>query len=73
MEVGLDFGLHFRYYINTMNEQTLEETIKANTPPTEAPEQGKKWVKNLISGKWIQIDIDTPYCCDPSMERYWSM
>jgi hypothetical protein len=32
-----------------------------------------KTVKNLMSGKEIQIDADTPRCCDPSSELYWSM
>lgn len=32
-----------------------------------------KKVKNLLSGKEIEIDINTPACCDPSTETYWSM
>jgi hypothetical protein len=32
-----------------------------------------KTVKNLISGKEIEIPSNTPYCCDPSTETYWSM
>jgi hypothetical protein len=32
-----------------------------------------KRVKNLMSGKEIDIDIDTPNYCDPSSEAYWSM
>jgi hypothetical protein len=34
---------------------------------------GKKTVKNLMTGQDIEIAEDTPYCCDPSTERYWSM
>lgn len=34
---------------------------------------GMKTVKNLMSGQDVQIPADTPYCCDPSTERYWSM
>lgn len=34
---------------------------------------GMKTVKNLMTGQEIQIAEDTPYCCDPSTERYWSM
>jgi hypothetical protein len=30
-------------------------------------------VKNLMTGKDIQIDHDTPRSCDPSSELYWSM
>jgi hypothetical protein len=32
-----------------------------------------KTVKNLMTGKDIQIERDTPRCCDPSSELYWSM
>ncbi len=32
-----------------------------------------KTVVNLMSGKEIQIPHDTPRCCDPSSELYWSM
>jgi hypothetical protein len=33
----------------------------------------KKKVKNLLTGKEIEIDSNTPLCCDPSSETYWSM
>lgn len=32
-----------------------------------------KKVRNLMSGKEIEIAEDTPLCCDPSSETYWSM
>ena len=32
-----------------------------------------KSVINIMSGKEIQIPHDTPRCCDPSSELYWSM
>ena len=32
-----------------------------------------KKVTNLMSGKEIEIDVNTPACCDPSTETYWSM
>ena len=32
-----------------------------------------KWVKNLMSGEMVEIAYDTPLCCDPSSETYWSM
>jgi hypothetical protein len=32
-----------------------------------------KTVTNLMTGKDIQIERDTPRCCDPSSELYWSM
>ena len=30
-------------------------------------------VKNLMTGKDIQIDRDTPWSCNPASESYWSM
>lgn len=30
-------------------------------------------VNNLISGEEVEIDVNTPHCCDPSTETYWSM
>lgn len=30
-------------------------------------------VRNLMSGEEIEIAADTPWCCDPSTETYWSM
>jgi hypothetical protein len=32
-----------------------------------------KTVKNLMTGKDIQIAADTPWCCNPASESYWSM
>lgn len=32
-----------------------------------------KTVKNLMTGKDVEVAWDTPRCCDPSSELYWSM
>ena len=29
--------------------------------------------KNLMSGQEFQEDVNTPLCCSPSSETYWSM
>lgn len=34
---------------------------------------GMKVVKNLMTGQDIQIPEDTPWCCNPASETYWSM
>jgi hypothetical protein len=41
----------------------------------EQYEQGvqTKVVTNLMSGNLVRIPVDTPLCCDPSSETYWSM
>ena len=49
--------------------------------PLYSPEDGfrfewfptMKTVRNLMSGKEIQIAHDTPRACDPSSELYWTM
>lgn len=33
----------------------------------------RKTVKSLMTGQEVEIDSDTPHCCDPSTETYWSM
>jgi hypothetical protein len=30
-------------------------------------------VKNLMTGRDIEIDRDTPWSCNPASETYWSM
>jgi hypothetical protein len=30
-------------------------------------------VKNLMTGQDVQIDRDTPWCCNPASETFWSM
>jgi len=32
-----------------------------------------KTVSNLMTGAAVEIAQDTPRCCDPSSELYWSM
>lgn len=34
----------------------------------------KTWrVKNLLTGEDVEVNSNTPRCCDPSSELYWSM
>jgi hypothetical protein len=33
----------------------------------------KVTVKNLMTGKDVEIDRDTPWSCNPASETYWSM
>lgn len=33
----------------------------------------KRTVKSLMTGQDVVIDSNTPRCCDPSSELYWSM
>ena len=34
---------------------------------------GKKVVKSLMTGEGVLIDEDTPWCCNPASETFWSM
>lgn len=47
--------------------QAMEETFFALKHPV-----GTKTVKNLMTGRDVQIAEDTPYFLDPSKETYWS-
>lgn len=38
-----------------------------------APERKTKVVKSLMTGKDVTIDADTPWCCNPASETFWSM
>ena len=42
-----------------MNDKTTKNN---DQKPTEAPKPGFKWVQNLMSGKWIQVEDSTPLC-----------
>ena len=33
----------------------------------------KMTVKNLMTDAPVEIDADTPWCCNPASESYWSM
>lgn len=48
--------------------EALEETFFALKHPV-----GTKVVKNLMTGKDVVIAEDTPWCCNPASESYWSM
>jgi len=39
----------------------------------ENPVGGKMVVKNLMTGVGVLIDENTPWCCNPASETYWSM
>lgn len=57
------------------DDPTLAELVKNSVDlnPPHDPAPGHKWVKNLMTDRWVEIPIETPVCCDPSFERYWCM
>lgn len=38
----------------------------------QVPKRSRR-VRNLMSGQTVEIDVNTPHCCDPSTETFWSM
>ena len=48
--------------------QVLDETFFALKHPV-----GVKTVRNLMTGAMVDIAEDTPWCCNPASETYWSM
>jgi hypothetical protein len=56
----------------TLAELELElEIIKGKIAALQKPKMKK--VRSLMTGNEIEIAEDTPWCCDPSSETYWSM
>jgi hypothetical protein len=64
-------------------KRTITKTIKFTQPVTDVNvtvngvptviKSNQKVVKNMMTQNEIVIDKDTPLCCDPSSETYWSM
>lgn len=52
--------------------QTAGDKYTADAPPPWWPDKDCHWSKTIF-GDWFQRHKDTPYCCDPSSERYWCM
>jgi hypothetical protein len=63
--------------LNNMDEQTMKAIVEhgLSLSPDHRFEYfpTKITVKNLMTGKDVQIDRDTPWCCNPASETYWSM
>jgi hypothetical protein len=50
----------------------LFQNNPSNTKPTEPPKEGYQWVINLMTGQWVEQEINTPHCCRVDCETYWS-
>lgn len=60
--------------------ELLEELTRLDPPDFEIeiiedaePAVPTKMVKNILSGRMVEIPVDTPRCCDPSTELYHCM
>ena len=52
--------------------QPITNTILVNGVPTQIDDT-QMVVKSLMSQQEIVINKDTPICCNPSTETFWSM
>jgi hypothetical protein len=70
-----------RYPFGGMDRDTVERELLGLAQQLYPKQDGwrfevhpaTKTVRNLMSGKDVEIPYDTPHCCDPSSETYWSM
>lgn len=70
-----------RYPFSGMDRDTVERELTALSQQLYPAAAGwrfdvqpaTKIVKNLMTGEDVEIAHDTPHCCDPSSETYWSM
>jgi hypothetical protein len=70
-----------RYPFSGMDQATVERELTALAQQLYPEKDGWRFevtaavrtVKNLMTGKDVEIPWDTPLCCDPSSETYWSM
>ena len=53
--------------------EVFKRKYQANAHAFYLGQTTMKTVTNLMSGKEIQIPVNTPLACDPSSETYWSM
>lgn len=56
--------------------RTVVELLNTKYPPSKGYRiechPTKVTVKNLMTGQDVEIDRDTPWCCNPASETYWS-
>ena len=63
-----------------IGESVWQALTTASTPAEKMAQEfgrfakpGHRLARNLMSRKVFEIANDTPHCCDPSGETYWSM
>ena len=65
---------HYMFNSST-KERNMQQTTQQqqNSKPATPAREGYEWVKNLMTGQWVEQPVDTPWCCRVDSERYWSM
>lgn len=67
------------YNFERKNDAAMDREVRELRPlyPTNKYrimwEQKYKTVKSLMTGQDVQIAADTPWCCNPASETFWSM
>jgi hypothetical protein len=69
-----------KYPFKGMDRETVERELRELTVQLYPQKSGwrfdvqpaMKTVKNLMTGKEVEIASDTPWCCNPASEAYWS-
>lgn len=61
----------------TADDMKREQSELTNLYPVEQGyrfeiDPAKMTVKNLMTGQDVEIASDTPWCCNPASESYWS-
>jgi hypothetical protein len=61
--------------MDDMTEDQMAAVVKGLAQPGYRYEYfpAMMTVKNLMTGQDVQIPADTPWCCNPASESYWSM
>ena len=70
-----------KYPFSGMDRAAVERELRELTAQLYPAKAGWRFdvqeryttVKNLMTGKDVQIASDTPWCCNPASETYWSM
>ena len=70
-----------KYPFSGMDRDTVERELRELTAQLYPKKDGwrfdvqpsTKIVKNLMTGQDVEIASDTPWCCNPASETYWSM
>ena len=70
-----------KYPFNGMDRDTVERELRELTAQLYPAKDGWRFdvqerymtVKSLMTGKDVQIESDTPWCCNPASETFWSM
>jgi len=63
--------------LKNMDEQTMKAVVQVGL--TMNPNYRFEYfptmmkVKSLMTGKEVEIDRDTPWCCNPASETFWTM